>query len=191
MRAEDGGDWRYYGNDTGGTSVVDRDVSLATAKRPSYALLTSTGKIDQVRLKYDEKRILSVGLSGRLKGGEYFPDGNIYSLEVRDLSGCIYVNDGLKMQGGNRSSVSENLRRILNVLGRQEAVGVSTLGDMVLDSRPAVGGYATAAPGRAYRRPGRTSRQIGELEPQRCACRAVSRACARPPPRSRRCNAAS
>ncbi|HKS16693.1 MAG TPA: hypothetical protein VJU16_05225, partial [Planctomycetota bacterium] len=139
----DGGEWRYYGNDVAGNSVNDRDVSLATAKRPSYALLTSTGKIDQVRLKYDEKRILSVGLSGRLRGGEYFPDGNIYSLEVRDLSGCIYVNDGLKMQGGNRSSVSENLKRILNVLGRQESVGVGNLGDLVVDNRPTLGGWAT------------------------------------------------
>ena len=139
----EGGDWKYYGNDTSGFEPGQRDVGLATAKRPSYAIVSEGGKVEQVRLKYDEKRILSVGVSGRLKGGEYFPEGNIYSLEVRDLSGCIYVNDGLRMQGGNRSSVSENLRRILNVLGRQETVGVSALGEMSLDNRPPMGGYAT------------------------------------------------
>jgi hypothetical protein len=138
----DGGEWRFYGNDTSGLIPADRDVSLQTAKRPSYALLDSSGKISEVRLRYDDKRILSVGMSGRMKGGEYFSDGNIYSLEVRDLSGCIFVNDGVKMQGGNRSTVSENLRRILNVLGREDLVGVVGLGDLIVDNRPA-GGYPT------------------------------------------------
>src|SRR5688572_26590074 len=97
----EGGDWKYYGNDTTGLSPLERNVSLSTAKRPSYALLTDAGKVEEVRLRYDDKRILSVGLSGRVHGSEYFPQGSVYSLEVRDLSGCIYVNDGLKMQGGN------------------------------------------------------------------------------------------
>jgi hypothetical protein len=139
----DGGDWKYYGNDTTGFEPKERDVSLPTAKRPSYALLTENNAIDRVRLKYDNKQILSVGLSGRMKGGEYFKDGNIYSLEVRDLSGCLYVNDGLKMQGGNRSSVSENLRRILNVFARETGFGGGSLGDLILTNRPAIGGYAT------------------------------------------------
>ncbi|HEU4339901.1 MAG TPA: hypothetical protein VFS19_07510, partial [Planctomycetota bacterium] len=139
----EGGDWKYYGNDESGFEPRERDVSLATAKRPSYALISQGGKVEQVRLKYDEKRVLSIGVSGRLKGGEYLPNGNIYSLEVRDLSGCIYVNDGLKMQGGNRSCVSENLRRILNLLGRMDSIGFPGLGDVILDNRPAIGGYAT------------------------------------------------
>ncbi|HEU4332995.1 MAG TPA: hypothetical protein VFT32_00745, partial [Candidatus Eisenbacteria bacterium] len=139
----DGGDWRYFGNDGSGFEPSQRDVSLATAKRPSYALIGDEGKAVQVRLKYDDKRILSVGLSGRMKGGEYSENGNIYSVEVRDLSGSIFVNDGLKMQGGNHSSVSENLRRLLNVLGRDESIGVAGLGDLILANRPAPGGYPT------------------------------------------------
>src|SRR5262245_14270755 len=61
----DGGEWKYYGNDSSGQEPNLRDVSLQTAKRPSYALLDSNGKVAEIRLRYDDKRILSVGLSGR------------------------------------------------------------------------------------------------------------------------------
>src|SRR5688572_9128017 len=137
----DGGDWRYWGNDVAGVDPLLRDVALVTAKRPSYAAASDRGKVDQVRLRGDDQKTFSVGVSGRLKGGDFLDHGNIYSLEVRDLSGCLFVNDGLKMQGGNRSSVSENLRRILNALGRVETINVAGLGDILLANRPPVGGY--------------------------------------------------
>ena len=130
----DGGEWRYWGNDVAGVDPSLRDVALTTAKRPSYA-------IDPIKLRGDDARLFTIGVSGRMKGGDYLDDGNVYSLEVRDLSGCLFVNDGLKMQGGNKSSVSENLRRILNVLGKEATIGVANLGDLLLANRPSAGGY--------------------------------------------------
>ncbi|HEY3227166.1 MAG TPA: pilus assembly PilX N-terminal domain-containing protein, partial [Planctomycetota bacterium] len=138
----DGGEWMYYGNDMSGTDPSKRGVSLTTAKRPSYAIMSAPGKPEQVRILHEGKKVLSVGVSGRMSGGEFLRDGNQYALEVRDLSGCIFLNDGLRMQGGNKSSVSENLRRILNALGREPKVKVGGLGDRVVDNRPHEG-YAS------------------------------------------------
>ncbi|HKS16489.1 MAG TPA: hypothetical protein VJU16_04200, partial [Planctomycetota bacterium] len=135
----DGGDWTYYGNDMSGTDPYNRYISLLTAKRPSYAIMGGPAKPEQVRILHEGKQVLSVGVSGRITGGEFVKGGDQYALEVRDLSGCIFVNDGLKMQGGNKSSVSENLRRILNALGREPKVGVVALGDRIIDNRPPEG----------------------------------------------------
>ena len=54
------------------------------------------------------------GISGT-GAATYATNGDHYSLKVTDLSGCIYVNDGVDQ--GSSGSVSQNLRRILNVLG--------------------------------------------------------------------------
>src|SRR6185503_8963283 len=77
------------------------------------------------------------GVSGIDPAGTYASGGDHYALRVSDLSGRLFVNDGI--DGGPTGSVSQNLKRILNVLG--DVVGQAQLGDRILASRPA-GGYA-------------------------------------------------
>ena len=74
------------------------------------------------------------GISGT-GAATYAANGDHYSLKVTDLSGCIYVNDGVDQ--GSGGSVSQNLRRILNVLG--DVIVIPGLGNTILNNRPAAG----------------------------------------------------
>lgn len=89
--------------------------------------------------------------TGVLSNNSYGAHSDFYVLKVRDLQGLIHVNDGLGEPGHtdvngdglvnpNDSSVSQNLRRILNNLGANAAVGVPGLGDKIVNKRP-LGGY--------------------------------------------------
>ena len=78
------------------------------------------------------------GLSGVNGPGTYAANGDQYALRVSDLSGRIHINDGVA--GGANGSVSQNLKRILNVLG--DILAVPTLGTQIVTSRPP-GGYAS------------------------------------------------
>ncbi len=134
--------WRYFGDDVDGTRPELRLSPLETAKRPSFALGAVGRPVEQIRIRTRDGGTQVVGVSGRMRQGGHLADGSVYSLEVRDLSACLHVNDGVRQAGGNRSSVSQNLRRILNALGRHSAVQVGRLGDLVIDNRPARG-YAS------------------------------------------------
>jgi len=82
--------------------------------------------------------------------GRYGLHSDFFTLRITDLQGRIYVNDGLREAGvqdtdgdgfinANDSTVSQNLRRILNNLGAIPSVGVPGLGNKILGKRPSGG----------------------------------------------------
>jgi hypothetical protein len=127
--------WHYFGSESDRarewelqtTDYVKLQTPLELAAAPSY----SAGKI---KVEGTE-----IGYSGTV-GGTYRSGGDLYQLKVLDCQGQINVNDGVRW--GNRHSVSQNLRRLLNTLGAQPEVSVPKLGDRVIDRRPP-GGFAT------------------------------------------------
>ena len=131
--------WRFWGGDK--TEVVTPPFfsRAGDAANPSFAL-----EVDGDPDNADPTPItLMIGGAERgvtnVQGPDtYATNGDHYAVKVTDLSGLIYLNDGLD-QGG-AGSVSQNLRRILNVLG--DVIIVPGLGDMILANRP-VGGYTT------------------------------------------------
>ncbi len=129
--------WRFWGADTTETLEPPADSRVETAVNPSFAV-ESDGNPSNAD---PTPRTLVIegaarGFSGAVGSGTYAANGDQYALKVGDLSGRIYVNDGL--DGGPQGSVSQNLRRILNVLGA--ILLVPQLGDQLLAARPA-GGY--------------------------------------------------
>lgn len=132
--------WIYYGNELDESKPPQPAVPLEVARNPSFAY-----EDEPIQNPADPNtrpiQILvhgkPVGFSG-ITGGTYGRNGDVYTLKIQDLSGRLYVNDGLDQFGGNNSSVSQNLRRILNRLG--EVVKSPGLGDLVLARRPP-GGY--------------------------------------------------
>lgn len=69
-----------------------------------------------------------------LESGTFKAGGDRYEVRVADAASQINVNDGVAY--GPRHTVSLNLKRILNALGAQAAVGVPGLGDRLLAARP-------------------------------------------------------
>lgn len=130
--------YRFWGADP--TELVDppADAALEDAVNPSFAVEADGNPADAT----PAPRTLAIGgasrgLSGTAGTGTYAANGDHYALRVSDLSGRIHINDGI--EGGPSGSVSQNLRRILNVLG--EIVNEPNLGNRILAGRPA-GGYA-------------------------------------------------
>ena len=76
----------------------------------------------------------SVGMSGVMGAGSYGRNSDQYAVKVSDLSGRIHLNDGI--EAGPQGSVSENLKRILNYVGRQTKPKIPNLGDRILAKRP-------------------------------------------------------
>ncbi|MBI4565840.1 MAG: hypothetical protein HY716_14225 [Planctomycetes bacterium] len=144
----DRSEWMYFGRDTDGKNPTERAASLAYATRPSFALTRPDGTPILMQVyREDGKATESIGVSGWMAGqfgkeGASYVGGNSYALEVRDLTGCVYLNDGVGLHGGNNSSVSQNLKRILNALGTHPTVNVPGFGDKVLMFRPR-GGFPT------------------------------------------------
>jgi hypothetical protein len=136
--------WKYWGADRTETVEPSAKDRLEDALNPSFAIEANAGnslEIPQnptdpnvnpktVRIEMRDK-----GISGIHGSGTYAVHGDHYALKVSDISGRIYVNDGL--DGGPQGSVSQNLKRILNILG--EIVQVPQLGDRILQSRPLTG----------------------------------------------------
>lgn len=144
---------KYWGNDYNENGQVDpgesvdgaaslETVGLEWATHPSMAVRPdgqAGARPSQIAVKGADGKVRKIGYSGAHTGTSY-PDGmDIYQVRISDLSGRIYVNDGVTLHGGNQSSVSQNLRRILNVLGRLPTVRVQGLGDRLLDKRPTTG----------------------------------------------------
>src|SRR5688572_23479334 len=135
-------EWLYRGNDLTGTDQNQRLVSVAWGQLPSFPKQGANGAAETIDVWRDDlKTTVKVGVSGTAPG-RFHGRSNVYSLEVRDLSSCIYLNDGVHLYGANNSSVSQNLGRILNRLGENPKVGIGQLGDLVLRLRPSTG-YAS------------------------------------------------
>jgi hypothetical protein len=137
--------WKFWGDDPSGAENKEPlpDFRIEDATNPSFAI-EDEQKQDPLdpskrpRLIEIDKRKL--GYSGTHGGGFYGRGSEHYVLKINDLSGRIYVNDGVDTDptAGANTSVSQNLRRILNILGEQ--IAVPQLGNKVIDNRPP-GGY--------------------------------------------------
>ncbi len=147
---------RYWGNDLNRNGLKDpnetldgaagvHEVALDWARYPSLAIMSDGNPLDtnndvkMVTVRAPDGSIKPVGYSGAHEGTTYAGGLDMYQLKVSDLSGRIYLNDGSAMYQGNQSSVSQNLRRILNVLGKMKKIGIPQLGDKVLQNRPTRG----------------------------------------------------
>ncbi len=133
--------WKYWGIDTPPyeTREPNSKDKLEDATNPSFAI-----EAEPIQNPLDNnvtpKQILiegkKRGLSGFFGTSSYDAlHGDIYTLKVSDISGRIYVNDGL--DGGSNGSVTQNLKRILNALG--DALQMTTLGDKIVGGRPTTG----------------------------------------------------
>lgn len=138
--------WIYFGSELNESSSPQVSTPLEQAKNPSFAHedeypqnpsdATSTPK--QIRIEG-----AVVGFSG-VVGGTYTQSGDLFTLRVLDAQSMININDGAAW--GPNHSVSQNLRRILNILGEQPAVQSwkrspsDKLGDLIVNNRPP-GGY--------------------------------------------------
>jgi hypothetical protein len=115
---------------------------LAKAVNPSFAVEADNDPANAdstpAKIRVEGR---DIGFSGTV-GGTYASQGDLYTLKVLDCQAQININDGTSW--GNMHSVSQNLRRILNVLGRQPEVRVDNLGDKIVDHRPP-GGYTAKA----------------------------------------------
>jgi len=143
---------QYFGQDNNeiGTNPALMNVPLELASNPSMAV-ESTGSAfgplespqNPTNVNFIPKNIyvrtpngtIPVGFSGIMENATYGLNGDFFSLNVRDASGMIYVNDGITE--GTLGSVTKNLRRILNRLGDQ--LSIANLGVTILTSRPPLG----------------------------------------------------
>jgi len=129
--------YRFWGSDATETTEPYPTTRPETALNPSFAV-----EVDNDPTNTDPTpRTMKIngsalGYSGAPGPGTYAANGDHYTLKVSDLSGRIHVNDGI--ENGPTGSVSQNLKRILNVLG--QVLGENLLGDRILAGRPA-GGY--------------------------------------------------
>jgi len=139
--------WKYWGQDP--TEMIEPPVDdkLEFAINPSFAIEADPIKNvienpqDPTDSNVNPKKVSiegrMCGLSG-YQGGTYATHGDQYVLRVTDTSGRLYVNDGVDgTANGKNSSVSRNMRRILNVLG--EVLQTMKLGDKIIDGRPPEG----------------------------------------------------
>ncbi len=135
--------WKYWGDDTTETEEPNNSTNaerVENAVNPSFALEDEVVQnpndpiVKPMNLVIEGK---NRGLSGVYESGTYGNYGDHYVLRVNDLSGSIYINDGLKH--GPTGSVSQNLKRILNELGSLSTVGIEALGDKILNGRPKAG----------------------------------------------------
>jgi hypothetical protein len=133
--------WKFWGVDSAPWETREPNPAdkLEDATNPSFAIEneviqdpTDANVVPRLIMIEGRNR----GLSGYMGTGSYDAlHGDNYSLKVTDLSGHIYVNDGL--DGGPNGSVTQNLRRILNILGT--VLGTAGLGDQIVNNRPTSG----------------------------------------------------
>ena len=127
---------RFWGADKTETSEPAPNFPAENAANPSFAVeVDGNPDAGPVTPRTVVVEGAERGFSGGDGAGTYATNGDQYALKVSDLSGRIYVNDGI--DAGASGSVSQNLKRILNVLGQMLAV--PQLGDKVLSGRPAAG----------------------------------------------------
>jgi hypothetical protein len=137
--------WKYYGDDITERMEPPVDHKLEDAKSPSFAVERDDDPLNQA----PEPKLIGVTIGGTAKqvgysgthgGGFYGRNSEHYALKISDISGRIHVNDGVDNdpKAGADTSVSQNLRRILNILGDVQTV--PQLGDKIIDMRPP-GGY--------------------------------------------------
>lgn len=143
--------WKYWGRDVAETKEPGPDDKLEESLNPSFALEARSGNKPEVPQDPSDVNVAPLqvlvdgkarGMSGILGSSTYANNGDQYALKITDISGRLYVNDGLDGDTPTRkSSVTQNLKRILNILG--DVIHVKNLGDRIVDNRP-VSGYRNA-----------------------------------------------
>jgi hypothetical protein len=134
---------RYYGSDVDelGNRPDLLNVRVEDARNPSFAIERDGNPIEPSQPQPRElfadgpSGQRKIGVSGIMQSGTYGRNGDVYALRVSDLQGLIHVNDGV--EHGPQGAVSQNLKRLLNNLGKQ--VGIMDLGDRILAARPQTG----------------------------------------------------
>jgi hypothetical protein len=140
--------WKYWGTDkTETVEPIPGKDRIEDALNPSFAVEKENPqnpldpRVEPRTIRIDGRER---GLSGTHGSGTYMRHGDHYVLKISDISGRIYVNDGLDGDTtGRLGPVSQNLRRILNILGEQIAVpqlGTKLVGTDASPVRPR-GGY--------------------------------------------------
>jgi hypothetical protein len=130
--------WRFWGTSNDESKEPLPSDRIEDATNPSFVVEDEAAQdptdpnVKPRLIRIDGK---DRGYSGAQRSGSNALNGDQYALKVSDLSSRIFVNDGVDL--GNDSSVSQNLKRILNVLG--EVLQVKLLGDKLLAARPATG----------------------------------------------------
>ncbi len=150
-RTNEGRSWKYWGDDLTetrepGTYPIEKALS------PSFAVEDEA--IQDPRDPNVAAKLVTVlvngsaerrGFSGLHESGTYALHGDHYVLRVTDLSGRIHLNDGIDRMADGSSwenpGVTQNLKRILNLLGRSDTINITDLGDKILRNRPP-NGYA-------------------------------------------------
>jgi hypothetical protein len=154
-----GGDssWHYFGSETDESRAYNLQSSAAEyaklqtpledALNPSFANELDDPADPEIQNPADAVTApRSVKIEGRTtgfsgwSGGTYSRHGDLFTLKTLDCQSQININDGARW--GNRHSVSQNVRRILNVLGAQPEANIAGLGDKVIGARPP-GGYSS------------------------------------------------
>jgi hypothetical protein len=135
--------WKFWGDDPSGAEVTEPlpDAKIDDATNPSFAVELDQDPLDSRKTpKLITINGRKLGMSGTHGGGFYGRGSEHYVLKVSDISGRIYVNDGVDIDptAGANTSVSLNLKRILNALGDQ--ISVPQLGNKIIAGRPP-GGY--------------------------------------------------
>jgi hypothetical protein len=140
---------RYWGDDENEAgNSNDGAVELDFAKNPSLAIELDGDPVSapSTTVKYTVDvpggTPKTFGVSGYHSSSTYGLNTDVYQVRIQESSGCLHLNDGARLYGGNNSSVSQNLKRMLNVLGGLPTVGVANLGDRILAVRPP-GGFGS------------------------------------------------
>jgi len=135
------GAWVYYGDQTDETQPPNPATPVELAKNPSWAREIDGNPISGspapklLTIRRPNNSTADIGFTAAHANPRYAANGDVYSLRVVDASGMIYVNDGLYQYSGNNSTVSLNLKRILNNLGKHPTVQIQNLGDKILAAR--------------------------------------------------------
>jgi hypothetical protein len=134
--------WKFRGGNADVTLAPSHDL-IEDARYPSYSwkfedYASQTPGNPAVRADVVVIEGRSLGVSGVMGSGAYGRNADQYVLKVSDLAGRLHLNDGI--DGGPQGSVSTNLKRMLNIVGRQTRPKIPDLGDRILAYRPE-GGY--------------------------------------------------
>jgi hypothetical protein len=139
--------WKFWGRDVSETKEPNPDDKIEECLNPSFAMEARPGNKAEIPQDPSDANIQPLvvmvegkarGLSGIMGSSTYAVNGDQYVLKVSDISGRLYINDGLDGDTpARKGSVSQNLQRILNVLG--DVIKVKGLGDRLIANRPQAG----------------------------------------------------
>lgn len=146
--------WIYYGNQNDETREPNPAWKIEQATNPSFAwedepawnpydAITAPKQMNVTLVGPGGESVKPVGFTYAMSSGTYGKNADVFALKVIDSSSQININDGVKWGPGH--SVSKNLQRMLNILGKLPEVNIESLiggqlGDRILAARPP-GGY--------------------------------------------------